>query len=434
MSTAYDASHTGEVHMEPKSEIWSPPARESSTTGDNSQGPLYCPYPGHEKSKFKRKGDWKDHMDSYHKPGLIAWGCRLNGCERRFETVVLFRQHHASEHHCRRGCTHADESEIPVPPKLAFACGFLGCSSLLTTWDNWRDHVRDHLLRGSHLSSWDYSTEFRNLLRREDISSFWDLYVKLQLGAMEGPRHIFKWEPSITSELKKHLEFSLPLHGPEQLVDDIFLASLAVHSQTDCQTQQTPQADIRSSLPTLSIAAKDTFLIPESNAVLSLSSSDLTGDDLQSAAFTATYDPNHASFQYKPQQPSFQQIADTGLEHSAGFGHVGYDPSWEHTETMNPQSSSTSLSRPGFENQSSPHRAMDFWYPGLPNDPVATYGLPPNTLANVDQQHARSKSASKNSLGKKISGYFSSSGRKPSHSRSDSDGSDQRMGGVQAYY
>jgi hypothetical protein len=380
-------------------------------------------------------------MDRYHKPGPNAWECQQKGCERQFETELLFRQHHASDHRCRRSCMHADQSKTSVPLKLAFACGFEGCTGLFNNWDNWRDHVRDHLWSGASVSSCQYTVEFRNLLRRREISSLWNSRVEQQRRAPQGYQQGFLWEPSTSSHLKKHLEFSSLHCEREELVDYIFRAGVRAppqREQRELQQQLAHSTNIN--LPLTSLSTTTDFSIPESNAVQSLTMSNLAGDSsFQAPAYDVSYNLDQFSFQFTTQQPqtSFDPMVNSGPGLASDFAQSPFPPSWSDDEAMNLHAPSTNNIPHELENQSGPQR--DFWYPNVPNDPLAAYGLPPDATnphvssSKVETQHTRTKSSGTNSLAKKISGYFSS-GRKSTHSRSDSDNSDQRMGGMQAYY
>jgi hypothetical protein len=193
---------------------------------------LYCVFKGHEKSRFKRKGDWKDHMDSYHKPGPFSWWCNVEGCDANsFETIPLFRQHHATDHHCRRACTHAESARREAPPKHAFACGFSPCvTGIFDSWNEWRDHVRDHILGGAEPDFWHYSVEFRNLLRQEKINDTWDTYVKSQLGFIPTAAYSFHWERETSEQAKRYLEYGNLDYGSKREIEKIFLAATRVET------------------------------------------------------------------------------------------------------------------------------------------------------------------------------------------------------------
>jgi hypothetical protein len=433
-----------------KPEVWSPHVtREASALSDSNGSALCCPLPGHEKKTFKRKGDWKAHMDEFHKPSLTAWKCQLcqqKGCERQFETERLFRQHHAMDHRCRRNCTHADESKVTAPPRLAFACGFEGCAGLLTNWENWLGHVLGHFQSGSNVPLWKYTVEFRNLLRRPEISLLWDLHVEQQLRASQGYQQVFLWEPRTSSHLKELLEVS-NLHSPrEELFKHIFCAAISTSPRVPRREhQQEPVHSNTIDMPLTSLDAVNDYSVPESNAVQLLTMSNLARDNsFEAPAFNISCNTNQypPQFQFTNQIP-FNPMANSAPSLALDYSQIHYDPLWNDDEAMDIHTPSTNLVQTGIENQAVPERVPDFWYPNVPtnvpDDPLAAYGLPPNATSfqdepptKADQQHARTKSSSKPSLGKKISGYFSS-GRKSSHSHCDSDSSDQRMGGMPAY-
>lgn len=433
--TPYSQHQTTPVHEQPRnSNVHTPksgsklgkgsppPARAFPLAPDAKHTPISCPFPGHEKSTFKRKGDWKSHMDDFHRPGPVAWLCQEERCKRRFETKLLFQQHHTSFHHCGRTCTHADRSQRPVSPKLAFACGFECYAGLFSQWEAWRDHVREHLLGGSHPSAWSYTIEIRNLLRRKEINSLWQSYVTNHCAIAEGHEHIFDWEPNTTSDLKEQLEFGNLRQNREHLVEQIVLAAVRVQSQAEFRNQLSLPVDAASSTTTA-----NSYMVPESNAVQSLSSSDfMRGNAFQLPAYRASYNPDQLSFQFGAQQPSLGHAINTFLPSSATPEEAADDSAWILPEGMNSDLLSAELVQPSPE-------YIDFWYPSVhpnaPDVPVATYGLPLDVTDSLNsQQETRSKSSSK-SMWKKIS-----SGRKTTHSRSGFDGSDHRMEDMQQHH
>lgn len=384
----------------------SPPVRTLPLAPDAKNHPMSCLFPGHSKT-FKRKGDWKSHMDDFHKPGPVVWRCQEEGCKGRFETKLLFQQHHTSIHKCGRTCMHADRCQQPFPPKLAFACGFECCTGLFSQWEAWRDHVREHLLGGSHPSDWSYTTEIRNLLRRKEISSLWASHAANHCATSEGHERTFNWESDAeTSILKEQLEFGSLRQNREYLVEALVLAGVHVQSRIEFRNQFLPPVNASSSITTI-----DSYMAPESNAVQSLSSSDLmSGNALQSPAYRSSYNTDHLSFQFG----SFS-APDAIPEETAS------DSAWIVPELIDSDTPSAELFQPSSEYR-------DFWYPSVhpnaPDVPVATYGLPLDVTNSLrSQQEPRSK----------FSGMWNkfSSGRKSAHSRSGSDGSDHQMEDLQ---
>jgi hypothetical protein len=384
--------------------------------------PWRCIYPGHNKS-IARKGDWIRHMDKYHKPDLIAWSCRVPGCGRQFETEALFRQHHAASHHCRRSCTHADDARNPATPRLAFACGFTGCSALFPDWDNWRDHVRDHISTGTSVDAWQYSTELRNLLRRGEIAALWEAHAQQQLGTEQGYQHFFHWQPDSSANFKRQLEYSKLRDGVPHLVTSIFAAAVSVRSRVAPALAQ-------------NILTNNATNVSEHNFGLSSSvPSHQESNQLPVAAFAVTYDwskPN-PSYQFSNQQSS--QSVWNDLSNPSTFGNATYGNPWMNTNSMEQQASHNSFASP--TSDSPTQRNVGMWFPNMPSgkedDPVAKFGFPENLATymspanTMESQHSRTKSSSSTSLTKKISSIF----RKPNHSRSGSDNSDHRMGGMQ---
>ncbi|KAE9973310.1 hypothetical protein BLS_003649 [Venturia inaequalis] len=409
----YEQSLNSNVHpskLGAKLEIRSPlPARALPLTPNPKNLPMSCLFPGHSKT-FKRKGDWKSHMDDFHKPGPVVWHCEEEACEDRFETKLLFQQHHTSIHKCGRTCTHADRAQRPSSPKLAFACGFECREGLFSQWETWRDHVREHLLRGSHPSDWSYTIEIRNLLRRKEISPLWESYIANHCAISEGHEPIFKWDAdNKTSFLKQQLEFGSLRQNGEHLIKQVILAGVRVQSGTEfCNQLLLP---VNASSPT---ATTNFYMVPESNAAELLSSPDLmNGNAFQSPAYRSSYNTDQSSFQFS------NFLSPSAIPEETAGGSA-----WTVPEVMDSGTLSAELAQPSFEYR-------DFWYPSVhpnaPDVPVATYGLPLDVADSLhSQQEPRSKLAD---MWSKIS-----SGRKSSHSRTGSDGSDHRMEDTQHFH
>lgn len=385
------------------------------------RSPWRCIHAGHDAS-IARKGDWIRHMDKYHKPGLIAWICRMPNCGRHFETEALFRQHHAASHHCRR-CTHADEARISAAPKLAFACGFTGCSTLCQDWETWRDHVRDHISAGAGIETWQYSTELRNLLRRGEIAALWEAHAQQQLGAEQGYQHFFHWQQESSISFKRHLEYNKLQNDLSHLITSIFAAAVSVRSRVaPSHTQE--------------ILMNNADNVSENNFGLRASiPHHQEPTPLQLAAFAVTCDWNkpNPSYQFSNQQDSRPTWNDPSSPST--FANSIYGTSWVNTESMEEPASHNSFATSTPDSPSQRNGGM--WFPnmssGKGDEPVAKFGLPENlaqymsSTNTIESQHSPAKSSPSTSLTKKFSSIF----RKPNHSRSGSDNSDHRMGGMQ---
>jgi hypothetical protein len=129
----------------------------------------FCVYNEHQGKSFGKTSDWKKHMNNFHQPSKKAWQCPEKDCHRIFDTASNFGQHHRTMHNCRKPCRHTDSAKTRIPIRRAFACGCQSCQGLLFSWDEWRNHVAQHIENGMTISQWQYNTLLRNLLRRPEI-------------------------------------------------------------------------------------------------------------------------------------------------------------------------------------------------------------------------------------------------------------------------
>lgn len=180
----------------------------------------FCVYEEHRGKSFGKTSDWKKHMNCFHQPGKKAWQCPENDCSQIFDTPKSFGQHHRTMHNCRKPCTHVDSAKMRIPIRRAFACGCQSCQGLLFSWDEWRDHVAQHMENGMTISQWQYNTLLRNLLRRPEIHSYWERHVAQQVYPYNVPAR-FNWRPRNTIQLKRHLEY---LDGAELSKHAAYLA------------------------------------------------------------------------------------------------------------------------------------------------------------------------------------------------------------------
>ena len=194
----------------------------------------FCVFDEHKDTSFGKPSDWKKHMNNFHEPGKKAWQCSVNDCFQIFDKAKNFCQHHRKEHGCRKSCTHADSAKKKDMNKRAFACGCESCQSLLFSWDEWRDHVAQHMENGMTKSQWQYNTLFRNLLRRPEVHPHWETLVA------EGvfPYNVlsrFTWRPRNTGHLKTQLEY---MNSSDLLKDASHLVLQAYENGTSVRSAQ----------------------------------------------------------------------------------------------------------------------------------------------------------------------------------------------------
>lgn len=167
----------------------------------------FCIFDEHSGTSFSRRADWKRHMNDYHKPGKNVWQCPAKDCLQIFDQASNFRQHHKMKHRCRKSCRHADAAKTRARVKQAFACGRESCQTLLFSWDEWRDHVAEHIEDGMAPLQWQYNTLFRNLLRRPEIHPHWEKFVADRVRPFNISAR-FTWRPRNTVSLKMQLEYN----------------------------------------------------------------------------------------------------------------------------------------------------------------------------------------------------------------------------------
>jgi hypothetical protein len=158
----------------------------------------------------------------------------VNDCFQIFDKAKNFCQHHRKEHGCRKSCPHADNAKKKDMNKRAFACGCESCQSLLFSWDEWRDHIAQHMENGMTKSQWQYNTLFRNLLRRPEVHPHWETLVA------EGvfPYNVlsrFTWRPRNTGHLKTQLEY---MNSSDLLQDAPHIALQAYENGTSVRSAQ----------------------------------------------------------------------------------------------------------------------------------------------------------------------------------------------------
>lgn len=122
----------------------------------------FCVFEEHKGIRFGKASDLRKHMNLYHEPSKKAWLCPEDGCHQFFSRAESLKQHHITHKDCRKPCKHADNGKIKIPPRQAFACGCQSCQALFFTWEEWREHIIQHIETGMSDSQWHYATIFLN--------------------------------------------------------------------------------------------------------------------------------------------------------------------------------------------------------------------------------------------------------------------------------
>ncbi|KIN07000.1 hypothetical protein OIDMADRAFT_139713 [Oidiodendron maius Zn] len=209
---------------------------------------LFCVFEEHKEISFGRRSDWRKHMASFHKPDKMVWQCPE--CYEYFDQMLNYNQHHLIHHCQRKTCKHSNTATKLRYSKRAFACGRQSCERLLYTWDEWQNHVIEHMEDRMSEDEWQYNTFFRNLFRREEIHSRWEKYVSDQLGHYNVVAR-FNWRPRNTLLLRLKLEYFETISDIEadKLVEDAYQIGLEVrtaHELLDPSTLITEPSTIRS--------------------------------------------------------------------------------------------------------------------------------------------------------------------------------------------
>jgi hypothetical protein len=227
---------------------------EMTSVLKHSESRWFCVFDEHNGKSFGRRSDWRKHMNDFHKPDKKAWECP--DCHQVFDQLCNFIQHHSVQHCHRNRCKHSGTATKLRYSKRAFACGRQFCDRLLHSWDEWRDHVAEHLEDRMSEDEWQYNTLFRNLLRREEIHSRWEKFVSDQVGNYNVAAR-FNWRARNTLLLKLKLEYceTILKSDSERLVEDAYRNGLEVrtaHEVLDPSTLITEPGTTRSQADVLS--------------------------------------------------------------------------------------------------------------------------------------------------------------------------------------
>ena len=215
---------------------------------NGSERRLFCVFEEHKEISFGRRSDWRKHMTSFPKPDKKVWQCP--DCYEYFDQMLNYNQHHLIHHCQRKTCKHSNTATKLRYSKRAFACGRQSCERLLYSWDEWQNHVIEHMEDRMSEDEWQYNTFFRNLFRREEIHSRWEKYVSDQLGHYNVVAR-FNWRPRNTLLLRLKLEYFETISDIEadKLVEDAYQIGLEVrtaHELLDPSTLITEPSTIRS--------------------------------------------------------------------------------------------------------------------------------------------------------------------------------------------
>lgn len=135
-------------------------------------GTFFCPYCKEEEpdkpTSFKRKDDWKKHLEKYHETGYV-WECQEPNCESVFSRDQKLKEHAKKNH--RKPSVRGVKVDIPVD--RVHACGFRPCRKLSDTWRGHYDHVARCMFSSDTSSEWSYTWKILNLMRHPRIHETW---------------------------------------------------------------------------------------------------------------------------------------------------------------------------------------------------------------------------------------------------------------------
>jgi hypothetical protein len=164
--------------------------------------PYFCPYHeelGLQHDGFGKKGDCKDHLRSFHNLGK-EWSCCFETFDREQDVINHRRLRHAG----------TPDQQLTVEPtellpKEWSACGFRGCQDLFSDWNDWVDHITNHMRDGKQRADWSYNVKVQNLLRQSDLHSQWQNLLQCKYGTCDAPDWL-EWRPRSARQLVQKLE------------------------------------------------------------------------------------------------------------------------------------------------------------------------------------------------------------------------------------
>ncbi|TQN63688.1 hypothetical protein CSHISOI_11726, partial [Colletotrichum shisoi] len=205
-------------------------AAVAAVTSPSRRKPIECPLCAvHDVHVgFGRKSDFKKHLQNFHNTDCL-WACPRRGCRMVFDFEKAYVVHLKTDHHggSRDSSFHAatapDRVRVELCPQVVFACGFVGCKTVIEAPDDgaapaaadaFFDHLASHFDRratptssssssssSSPVCGWTYYHQIRNLLRQRALKDEWKhaLWDK-------AARNQLRWQPRSSADLKKLLE------------------------------------------------------------------------------------------------------------------------------------------------------------------------------------------------------------------------------------
>lgn len=165
-------------------------------------------------------------MKLFHYLGQ-EWPCTR--CCEKFDRERDFVKHFGRKHPGHKPGALTDIVTMLLP-KQVFACGFQGCESLSQSWEQWFNHITDHMAAGMTLTQWSDSVVISNLLRQNALRQSWENLLYHKHAAY---RPSFIWQPPSARVLCQKLECQDFRPGIQFLVHAAYQLSQLGSTPTD---------------------------------------------------------------------------------------------------------------------------------------------------------------------------------------------------------
>lgn len=173
----------------------------SSSSNQSTDSKFWCT--SCEKT-FKRKFDWKRHLEEFHERWR-KYPCP--DCNQSFWGPNTFNQHHKGAHGCQT-CPHAESVVKYTKKRKAWGCGF--CAALHRQFEKHIDHVAAHFDTGSTKADWLHSNVIYGLLHQDPIHELWKNQLAENHHLFQGHQPHFSWIPETTGRAQGYAENENP--------------------------------------------------------------------------------------------------------------------------------------------------------------------------------------------------------------------------------
>lgn len=172
-----------------------------------------------ESKDFGTKSDWKRHETNFHETGE-EYRCNVDGCSEVFFRQGDFLKHLSKEHRDSKQCPSEVTTNIQLPPKYAYGCGFCRnpiymkrTSTMVRIDFNERcDHVAQCM---HHEDNWTFTKTILGLLKQPNVRTEWSEVRKYWCQRLKITRDDLEWHKKTSWTLRQRLECND--FGPEGL-------------------------------------------------------------------------------------------------------------------------------------------------------------------------------------------------------------------------